>query len=91
MMAIYYVIVILAGALALVSFAAGAIGILGSIGAIHLERCPRCSRHLIAADGSTGAAGTVDQKGCFFCRHVNVAHPLEALHHSHAHTPVGRP
>lgn len=82
-MAIYYVIVILAGALALVSFAAGAVGILGSIGAVHFERCPHCKRHLVATEGATH--GHVDAAtDCFFCRHVSLVHPLGTLHHSHA-------
>lgn len=86
MMAIYYVIVVLAGALALASFAAGTIGLLGVIGAVRLERCPRCSRHLVAADAAAHALAPADQAGCFFCRHVSLVHPLGALHH-----PLGAP
>lgn len=75
-MAVYVVIALLVGVLAIATVAAAIIGILGLVGVLRFARCGHCG-HLTVTD-----ARTVPQS-CPQCRHEYLTHPLASLHHVH--------
>jgi hypothetical protein len=82
-MAIYVVIAILVGVLAVVTFAALAVGVLSLLGVLRLERCARCG-HLTATEAR------FPPLTCAQCRHPHLAHPIASWRHIQFRHPATR-
>jgi DNA-directed RNA polymerase subunit RPC12/RpoP len=73
-MAVYMIIAVLVGALAIVTLAALVLGLLGAGGLVNLVRCTRCAHLVIIGRDDTNPI-------CPYCRHKHLAHPLTTLRH----------
>lgn len=73
-MAIFVVIGVLIGLLAIVTLAALVLGLLGAGGLVNLVRCTRCAHLVINGQDNSNPI-------CPYCRHEHLAHPLTTLRH----------
>lgn len=73
-MAVYVVIAVLVGLLAVITLAGLVLGLLGAGGLVNLVRCTRCAHLVVLTRENTDLA-------CPYCRHEQLAHPLMTLRH----------
>jgi hypothetical protein len=74
-MAVEAVAIVIAVALAVITFVAADVALLVIVGLVRISRCGRCHRlSLTRTEGPLRA--------CIRCRHERVFHPVQTLHHT---------